>query len=990
MLHTRNRSNRAIKRQALAAALTGCLLLFAAGTQAQSAASTVRGRVTAAAAPAPGAEITVTNTATGLTRSVIADAEGDYTIGGLPPGTYKIDVRADGGAQSQTVTLAVAQVATVDVGVEGAAPADTVLEGIEVTAPTLVETKTSEIATYISPTQIDALPQVSRNFLAFADIVPGIQVDTDPNDGSTRLRGGAQNSNGINVYIDGIGQKNYVLKGGISGQDSSRGNPFPQSAIGEYKVITQNYKAEFDQLSSAAIVAVTRSGGNEFEGSVFYDRTSDSWRAHTPRELQAGRKTPSKEEQYGFTVAGPIVQDRLHYFFSYEAKDKLDPRDVTPGENVPVSALPSDIQAMLGSVASPFYLDLYFGKLTWSPDDRNLVEFSAKVRNESEITGLGGVNAPSRGASKDTEETRLDLRHQFSADAWINDAHLIYEDSFFQPRPITLAPGYVYQTASRRDIVALGGGRDFQDKGQEGWGLQDDFTYFAGDHTLKTGFKYKQVKINAFEQQPYNPQYFFSVADLAEGYSDPNRVEFGAVIPGLGDRNITSENEQYGIYFQDDWEVTDRLLLNLGLRWDYERTPGYLNYVTRPDVAAALRNWANLDNADYDIEDYISNGSNREAFKDAWQPRVGFSYDLSGDERHVLFGGAGRSYDRNLWDYLALEQSKGTFPAYTFNFDTPTNPCTAGQGNCLGAWNDSYLNPATLAALVAANPNLGGEINLMNNELKTPYSDQFSFGIRDTWGDWNTSVSLSHVESHDGIVFTLGNRWPNGAFRDLPTATWGHQPWGQPIPGFGTLIIADNGIETRLNALLLSADKPFTEASGWGATIAYTYSDAEENRSNAGATDEHYLFDYPNLDNADWQRATGVPRHRLVMTGIYQAPWDIRLSGKFTIESPVVKDAVNCYAAADFDHCFFDAFEVDGTIGYKQLDLSAGKDFHFGDRYWFNLRADVLNVFNHKNWTDFETWRGGPGEPNPAFGSRNGLGTTYPPRLVKLSASFNW
>jgi hypothetical protein len=463
-------------------------------------------------------------------------------------------------------------------------------------------------------------------------------------------------------------------------------------------------------------------------------------------------------------------------------------------------------------------------------------------------------------------------------------------------------------------------------------------------------------------------------------------------VPGVGDRDITTKNKQFGIYFQDDWEVSEQLTVNLGLRWDYEDSPGYLDYVPRAELVTALRNWTNIQNTDYDIEDYIGNGSNRDAFKDAWQPRVGFSYDLFSDQKHVLFGGLGRSYDRNLWDYLALEQSKGTFPSYTFQFASPNNGCSVPAGTCLGEWDDSYLDPNVLAELVAANPNLGGEINLMNNNLKTPYSDQLSFGVRNTIGQWNSSVTLSHVRSKDGIVFTLGNRWPDGSFRnpEVPNATWGNQPWGQPIPGFGTLILADNGIETRNNSLLISLDKPFTEESGWGTTIALTFNDAKENRSNAGASDEHYLFDYPNLDGAKWQRAVGIARSRLVATGIMSVPWDMRLSGKLTVESPVVKDATNCFNAPDFNNCYFDAFEVDGTFGHRQVDLSLTKDFAFGEDYSANFRIDALNVFNHTNYLDYDTWRGGPGEPNANFQTRNGLGTAWPPRMVKLSVGFNW
>ena len=980
------------KRHILGAALASCLLMMATGADAQSASSTLRGRVTAEAAAAPGAEVVVTNTATGLTRRTLSGEDGGYSIAGLPPGTYQVEVAAGGASSRQTITLQVAQTATVNLGVAaGATPTDTTtLDSIEVVGTNVQEVKTSEISTYITPQQIDALPQVSRNFLAFADIVPGMKFE-EGTDGSTKLRGGAQNSNAINVYIDGVGQKNYVLKGGVSGQDSSRGSPFPQSAIGEYKVITQNYKAEFDQVSSAAVVAVTKSGTNEFDGNVFYDRTSDSWRATRPIERAPG-KTPSREEQYGASFGGPIVRDLLHFFVSYEAKDRIDPRDVTLGENINVSQLPPDIAALLGSTGAPFNMDLYFGKLTWSPDESNLVELTAKHRTESEITGLGGVNASTYGTSKDNEETRVDLRYQYSAENWLNDAHITFEDAFYQPRPLTIGPGFNYVTPDRRAVLNLGGGRDYQDKGQKGYSFQDDLTFFAGDHTFKGGLKYKSVEINAFEQQPYNPQYIFRINDLAAGYDAPSEVQFGAPVPGAGDRDITTKNKQFGIYFQDDWEVNDKLTLNLGLRWDYEDSPGYLDYAPRPELVAALRGWSNIQNTDYDIEDYIGNGSNRDAFKDAWQPRIGFSYDLFADQRHVLFGGLGRSYDRNLWDYLALEQSKGTFPAYTYTFDAPSNPDCATQANCLGAWNDSYLDPNVLAALVAANPNLGGEIQLNNNNLKTPYSDQLSFGIRNTIGQWNSSVTLSHIRSKDGIVFSLGNRWPDGSYRNpaRPGATWGSQPWDFPIPGFGRLILADNGIETKSNALLISLDKPFTEESNWGTTVALTFTDAKENRTNAGAADEHGLFDYPNLDGARWNRAVGTPRSRLVATAIVGVPWDMRLSGKLTLESPVVKEGINCYNAVSFDNCYFDSFEVDGTFGHRQFDLSLTKDFAFGEDYSANFRIDALNVFNHTNYLDYDTWRGGPGEPNANFQVRNGLGTAWPPRMVKVSVGFNW
>ncbi len=186
------------------------------------------------------------------------------------PGRTASKCRPQAAATSRELTVQVGQTATLNLGVGGVAETATAGEATTLDAVQVVgaavETRTSEVATYISNKQIEALPQNSRNFLAFADTVPGVQFITDAS-GNTRLRSGAQSANAVNVFIDGVGQKNYVTTGGVSGQDTSRGNPFPQSAIGEYKVITQNYKAEYDQLSSAAVVAATRSGSNEFQAA---------------------------------------------------------------------------------------------------------------------------------------------------------------------------------------------------------------------------------------------------------------------------------------------------------------------------------------------------------------------------------------------------------------------------------------------------------------------------------------------------------------------------------------------------------------------------------------------------------------------------------------------------------------------------------------------------------------------------------------------------
>ncbi|MCF5973803.1 TonB-dependent receptor, partial [Xanthomonas perforans] len=836
-------------RKLLSCALASCLLLGAAPAFAQSTAATIRGQVTVDAAPAAQAQVTATNLATGLTRTVQV-SNGGYSVGGLPPGSYRIDVTANGQTSSQNVTVQVGQTATLNLGV-GGEPATaaggnaTTLDAVQVKAPpVLVETRTSENATYISNVQIQNLPRATRNFLELADTVPNVQFTREAN-GTTKVRTGATSAEGTNVYIDGVSQKNYVLTGGVSGQDSSRGNPFPQSAIGEYKVITSNYKAEFDQVSGAAIVASSKSGTNDFHGSFFWDTSNDSWREESPLEKKAGVRDDFEETQYGATFSGPILKDKAHFFIAYEAKEYTTPNVVIPGSiySDRVDQLPAQLQPLVVTSSTPFKEDLYFGKIDWTIGENNLFELTGKYRKEDELNDVGRTSTYEHGSINGQEEKRANLRWQYSGANFLNEANLSYESAFWNQAPINNGNGYILSYAPVRgnetDILAAGAGSSFQRKGQKGWTFQDDLTLnrleWHGAHTVKMGVKFKSIDLDSTQFNPANPQYYYNILTDVQ---TPYRVRFGApLVEGGG--SVVSKNKQYGIYLQDDWEVNEHWTLNLGVRYDYEQTPAFLDFLTPSDVASALQNWPNLRNANYNINDFISTGNNRKAFKNAWQPRLGASYDLFGDQAHVIYGGAGRAYDRNIFDYLALEQLNNSFKSYSYYFTSANNP--ACLGDPCTAWNPAYNSQDGLNTLTANSTGGGGrEVYLIDNHLKTPYSDQFSIGMRNMvplWGqDWFTDVTLSRIESHDGFAFVRGNRLPDGSF--FQPGTTSGVPTDGPN-GYSAIVLGTNGVETRNNQLALQVEKPFDEESGWGLTVAYTYSDAKENRQFG----EHYALD---------------------------------------------------------------------------------------------------------------------------------------------------
>ena len=199
----------------LATAISAILLSSALPHEAaaQSANAALRGK-------APGSsEVIATNTDTGLTRRTQVNADGSYVLVGLPPGTYRVSA---GPGTEQVVSLSIASTATLDLGGE---QAPTALGEVMVSGNRLAEVRTSEVGGGISLRQIEVTPQITRNFLEFADAVPGMQFSVDAK-GNTQIRSGTLNTGTTNVYIDGVGQKNYVRPSGVTGRPG-RSDPSP-------------------------------------------------------------------------------------------------------------------------------------------------------------------------------------------------------------------------------------------------------------------------------------------------------------------------------------------------------------------------------------------------------------------------------------------------------------------------------------------------------------------------------------------------------------------------------------------------------------------------------------------------------------------------------------------------------------------------------------------------------------------------------------------
>ncbi|WP_374569032.1 TonB-dependent receptor domain-containing protein [Ideonella sp.] len=965
-------SRKRLHRHALSAAAALLLTTGSGLALAQLSTATLRGVISAGpAAPQAGTPVLAVNKGNGNTYRTTTAADGSYVLVGLAPGRYEVRV---GGAATEVVTLQVGETATLDLTLGGTQQV-TIVGSLN-----RKDVKDSQLGTHVTRRQIESLPQSTRNFLSSVDLAPGVAYTESPNTGQVNLQSGGQDRNNINVYIDGVGQKNNILRNGASGMDATRGNPFPQSAIAEYKVLTQNYKAEFDQVSGAAITAITKSGSNEFHGEVYVDRTGTNWTEKTPFQEEAERagvpRPPSTQIQAGGAIGGPIVKDQIHFFAAYDGKQIDSSRQVI-AQNI--NLLPADkgiVPALLaeaGATVDKFHEDLFLGKIDAQLNDDQRLTFSAKIRTETDrVPEDTRLSVPGNDKARKNDETRIDLKHEWTLGSLLSEARIGWEEYTYNPKSAATTPFIKYKGSTSgtkdgwQDVLFDGGSPDAQFRRQQGTFISEELTWTgAKGHVVKGGIKVKDIQ--------YRLSGTSRSVDIVQALIDPTAGFLyydgsnctGTNISTAGDSSDQCQidralapasvhygNQQYGLYLQDDWSVTQQLELNLGVRWDYETNMLDNDYVTPEDRVTALyaedgrtiagitapagQTYAeSLALGGIHIGDYIADGHSRKAYKQAFAPRVGASYDLFGDRASIVFGGWGRSYDRTMANHALDEKQKNA---------------TAGSG----------------------------EIWLINNDFKMPYADQYTIGLRQALGTWNAEIAYSHVHAQNQFVWFGGNRDPRGGFGAQSPID---PLWGGPN-GYGTLVLGDFVGENKTSSVFVKADKPYTSESGWGLTVAYTYTDAKTNARNWD--DDIFNWTY-GRDTAGFNTSRLVDKHRVVAALVTDGllPWGIQVSAKAVWASGKPRQITDCRAG--WDQCVYVKGE---SRDFNQVDLGLAKDWSTGFGK-LNTRLDVLNLFDTKNYGGYNDWAGGQGEPlNPDLGKPNSM--RGPMRTIRLVLGYKF
>jgi hypothetical protein len=317
------------------------ILLLASAAFPQTSASMVGSVKDPSGAVISGAQISVTNTERGITRTTVSNSDGEWGVAALPPGKYDLSVTAAGfkGYQAKGVVLDVAQKARVDVAMQvGATTTEVTVEG---TAVAQVETQSSELGGVVSGKEINQLQLNGRNFTQLVTLVPGVSNQTGQDEGAVGVAGNVSYSiNGGRTEYN-----NWELDGGDNMDNGSNTtlNVYPSlDAIAEFKVLTSNYGAQYGRNGSGTVEVETKSGTSSFHGDAYEFVRNDAFNANNYFNAQAGNPVPPyKKNDFGYTIGGPVYipglyntsKQKTFFFWSQEWR-----RDRVPGQtfNVPV------------------------------------------------------------------------------------------------------------------------------------------------------------------------------------------------------------------------------------------------------------------------------------------------------------------------------------------------------------------------------------------------------------------------------------------------------------------------------------------------------------------------------------------------------------------------------------------------------------------------------------------------------------------------------
>ncbi|MEZ5332842.1 MAG: TonB-dependent receptor [Thermoanaerobaculia bacterium] len=924
-----------LRQRAVRLLLVSTLLLVAAGPLA---AATVQGRVLdPSGAPVGGAQVRVDDEEKGLSRTASTDEAGRFTVPELSPGRYVVLVESDGFAtrRVESVDVEVGQVYRLEVTLEVAAVAETIEAVAE--APTLATAGSSVVDGVVDQDQIEQLPLNGRNYLELAFLVPG-NVPT-PNFDPTK-------TNSVVVASAGqFGRGGMITIDGADNNDDVVGGPLqnlPQDAVQEFQIATNRYTAENGRSAASAINVVTRSGTDLLRGtaSLFL---RDSELQALPATYDGSQGTPPFDrQQYSLSLGGPLRTGVAHWFAAVEYRDQdggilVGERDVA-NRTIRRTFAEAPLTDLLG-----------VARFDWGPTDRDHLTFRLAAE-DADDTAASTLERSIGSASQrqDSSNRYVSLLGDWTrtlSGSTVNTFAASY--SRFRNSIVPVAPNTPQLT-----FPSLQDGASFrvpQATDQDRIELRDDLAIVRDEHSLKFGADVQFVD-GAFDLGVFQAGRVELVQDFADfdhngdGVIDDGDLLFSVTLrSAFPDRNLLiddCDNTYVALYAQDDWWVTPRLTLNLGLRWEMDTD---------------VKNISGYDDRNPLVEDFYHGDRDRDM--DNFGPRIGFNWAHPSD-RFSLHGGWGIYYDRITLQIASLERG----------LDGRALPIEVRAGNVF------FLDPATgqfppfapsiddpFTGFILPGAGASG-INIIDNDLENPEVQQWNLG---------TEVDLGHR------LFLRADALYNEGRHFIIGRTVG-EVFNPVVGGPDRVVNLESSVGTRYRGLLLSLER---RAGRHHLMASYTLSKSENY-----ANDDQIPFSNGPIDPNDLEREFGASpndrRHRLTFTGTFQLPKGFSVSSLFTYSTGVPMDILmpdgsmrvptlernaggrrfetaselNAYlaalnAAGGIDGVLLPLVDEDAEFSddFSSLDLRFSKLFQLGRGRTLEAIVEVFNVLNTTN-----------------------------------------
>ena len=899
---------------------------------AQQITASLRGKVADAnGSVVPNAKVTARQTDTNFTKSVTSGSLGQYYIGGLPAGHYELQVEAPGFAKLvRNVDLTVG----LEAGVDFALKVGSVSTQVDVSAEgQLIEPTKTDVGTTITKGQVDNLPTIDRNFASLALLTPGVTPGVGGNGASLAVNGqrGYQN----NVFIDGVSNQWQYY-----GRQAST---LSQDWIQEFQVMTNSYSAEFGSASGGILNVITRSGTNNWHGRGYFFYRNKAFDARPfagsfdpltgkPQFVPDSQIPDYSQWRWGASIGGPIVKDKAVIFAGFEKLDlnstaelAIAPYWVAQGFKTVLPIATTDRPFLIRgdyNINNPNHLSIRYDRTI----QKNVNEGGPFQVQDGRDTFGGPVWNLVANLTSTINNTNL---NEFRVGYMSNEPPIVCNQSG-TGGTAELAKGPPGTFANINYPTMTIGCPIFDGtEGEQDLKLADTYSFITGHHQFKFGVDLRKNVLNDnitnFHEGYW--QLDLSGVDKAFDINDPNTYPY-QFIGNVGQNAFKLPIWNYSLFAQDTWKLTDRITLDLGIRYDVDRSATAGNQFVDAKNAAVIAQFGGTAPLQKTQVDY-NNVS----------PRLGIVWAPTGDRRTTLHAAFGFFYDQNHGNFNAIYIINSLLSNGFTNIDCRfpnTNPYwnggPTGISQCQSALAQSF---PFFPNLPGVTPSQG--LDTLSPHLQVPRTEQYTAGVAHEF-PFGLMLSADFVRSNgSGLEFIdQVTQQPDGTIEFTD-------------PRFSYVDSLTNVGYVHYTALEIQAKYRKHRAN---VEMSYTLSKAYSNLVSGS------VFGSAPTNPLDLSQDAGPDatdqRHNFVFSGAYDLPWGFQVAGIGTYRSPLPWSS---FTNQNPTGAFFpprpepkDSHRGDN---FKGVDLRITKVFKFKERFQPRVFWEMYNMFNTLNYNSY-------------------------------------